>query len=108
MLKQMIALVAVSIGIILSMTYTQHAVQLLLNVHDWISEILVAVFSGGQAGNLARGLIALLSVPVLVGTVPAVAYWVIRRHWFPYFMEVVWIVWLIQAGALVVMYNTTT
>lgn len=106
MLKQIIALIALSVAIILSMSYAQQAVQFLLTAHDWISELLTDVFSGGQAGNIARGLIALLSVPVLVGLVPAIAYWMIRRHWFPYFMEIVWVVWLIQAGALVIMYKT--
>lgn len=105
MIKQVIALVALSVGIILSMSYAQQAVQFLLSAHEWISQILTDVFSVGQAGNIARGLIALLSVPVLVGLVPALLYWAIRRHWFPYFMEIVWVIWLIQAGALVVMYK---
>lgn len=106
MIKQVIALVAISIAIILSMSYAQQAVQFLLNAHDWVAQLLTEVFSGGTAGNLARGLIALLSVPVLAAAIPTVAYWVIRRHWFPYFMEIVWVVWLVQAGALVVMYSS--
>lgn len=52
-----------------------------------------------------RGLIALLSIPIIVGLVPTVLYWVLRRHWFPYFMEIVWVIWLVQAGALIVMYK---
>jgi hypothetical protein len=105
MLKQAIALVAVSIAVILTMTYAQQGLNLLLSAHDWISDILTNVFSGGQAGNIARGLIALLSIPVLVGLVPAIIYWLVRHKWFPYFMEIVWIVWLVQAGALIVMYK---
>jgi len=105
MLKQTIALIALSVGIIFSMSYAQQAVQVLIHAHDWISQLLMDVFSGGQAGNIMRGLIALLSIPLLVGLVPALIYWMIRRHWFPYFMEIVWIVWLVQAGALVMMYN---
>jgi hypothetical protein len=105
MIKQVIALIAVSVGIILSMSYAQQAVQFVLSAHDWVAQVLTEVFSGGQAGNLARGLIALLSVPILIAFIPAVLYWMVKRHWFPYFMEIVWVVWLIQAGALVVMYN---
>jgi len=105
MLKQIIVLVTLSVAIVLSMSYAQHGVQWLIGAHDWVSKLLTDVFSGGQAGNLARGLIALLSIPFLVGLVPTTAYWVIRRHWFPYFMEIVWVVWLIQAGALVVLYK---
>ena len=105
MLKQLIVLVAGSIAIILSMSYAQDTIQLLVSAHDWVSQILTQVFSGGQAGNLARGLIALLSMPILIGAIPTLLYWVLKRHWFPYFMEVVWIVWLIQAGALIIMYK---
>ena len=103
MIKKIIALIAASIVIILSMSHAQQGMQLLLSAHEWISQLLTNVFSGGQAGNLARGLIALLSLPVLIGFVPAIIYWILKKHWFPYFMEVVWIIWLIQAGALLVM-----
>ena len=105
MIKQVIAILALSVGIILTMSYAQQAVQLLVTAHDWVSQVLTDVFSGGQAGNLARGLIALLSIPVLVALIPTLVYWAIRRHWFPYFMEIVWVVWLIQAGALIMLYK---
>jgi len=108
MIKQIVAIIALSIAVILTMSYAQQAIQLLLNLHEWISQALTDVFSGGHTGSLIRGLIALLSVPVLIGSVPAVAYWVLKRHWFPYFMEVIWVVWLIQAGALIIMYKAAT
>ncbi len=107
MIKQTLLLIALSVAIVLSMSHAQTGVQYLLNAHDWISQLLTDVFSGGNAGNLARGLIALLSIPILIAFVPAVLYWMVRRHWFPYFMEIVWVVWLVQAGALMVMYNAT-
>lgn len=106
MIKQVIALVAGSIAMIFAMTYFQQALQFLVTAHDWVSDILTNVFSVGEAGNLLRGSIALLSMPVLVGLVPALGYWAIRRNWFPYFMEIVWVVWLIQAGALIVLFKT--
>jgi len=107
MIKQIVALLVISIAIILFMSYAQQGVQLLVTAHDWVSHLLTEIFSGGQAGNLARGLIALLSIPILVGLVPALIYWMVKRNWFPYFMQIVWIIWLVQAGALVVMYNAT-
>ncbi|RDI41325.1 hypothetical protein [Aquicella lusitana] len=103
MIKQIIALIGLSILVVLSMSYAQQGMEALVSAHEWISQILTEVFSGGQAGNLARGLIALLSIPILVGLIPTVIYWIVKRSWFPYFMEIVWIVWLIQAGALMVM-----
>lgn len=106
MFKQIIILIALSLSIIFAMSYAQVGVEWLLAAHDWVSQVLTDVFSGGQAGNLARSLIALLSIPILVGLIPAIVYWVLRRHWLPYFMQIVWVVWLIQAGALIMMYKT--
>lgn len=105
MIKQLIALVVLSIIIVFSMSYVHQALQYLLQVHEWVSALLSDIFSPGQSGMLARSLIALLSVPFLVGIIPAVGYWIIKRHWLPYFMEIVWITWLIQAGALVMLYQ---
>lgn len=102
MFKHVLALIILSVAVTLFMTYTQQAVELLLTVHEWVSQLLSDVFSSGNAGSIARGLIALLSVPLIIGLIPALIYYAIRRDFFPYFMEIVWIVWLIQAGALVV------
>lgn len=103
MIKQAIALIVLSAAIVLSMSYAQQGVQWLINAHEWVSQLLTDVFSPGQAGSLARGLIALLSIPVLAGLTPAIFYWIIKRSWFPYFMETVWVIWLVQAGALIVL-----
>lgn len=105
MLKQIIALLVLSIVIIFSMSYAQQMVQLLVNAHAWIAQLLTEVFSNGEAGSLARGLIALLSIPLIAGFIPSFIYWLVRRSWFPYFMQIVWVVWLVQAGALVMMYQ---
>lgn len=101
MLKQIIILVLLSVGVVMGMSYAHEAVQWLLAGHDWVSNALTDVFSGGQAGNVVRAFIALLSLPLLVGLIPAIIYWMVRRHWFPYFMQIVWVVWLVQFGALV-------
>ena len=105
MLKQIIALVILSVTIIFSMPYAQQALQLLIHAHTWISTLLADVFSGGQAGKLVKGLIALLSIPVLTALIPTLCYWVLKRRFFPYFMHIVWIIWLIQAGALIAIYK---
>lgn len=103
MFKQIIAIVLFSVGIILAMPYAQQGLSWLLSAHDWVSDILTDVFSDGNTGNILRQLIALLAVPILVGLVPAIIYWVIRHTWFPYFMQLVWIIWLVQTAALVVL-----
>lgn len=108
MFKQIIAIVTLSIVFIFAMTYAQQGLQILLNIHDWVSSQLADVFSGGERGSMARELISLLAAPLLVSLVPAVIYWIIKRSWFPYFMEMVWVIWLIQTSALIVLFKTTT
>ena len=105
MFKQIFLIIALSVGIVLSISYAQQAVQFLLLGQHWVSDLLTEVFSGGQVGNILRGLIALLAIPVVVALAPTLLYWAVRRSWFPYFMEIVWVVWLIQAGALIVTYQ---
>ena len=103
MIKQIIAIILLSIGIIMAMPYAQQGLQLLVSMHNWISEILTEVFSGGDTGNLIRQLITLLAAPLLIGLASAIIYWVVKRGWFPYFMQFVWIIWLIQTAALVIL-----
>ncbi|MBA3661376.1 MAG: hypothetical protein H0W64_06590 [Gammaproteobacteria bacterium] len=100
MLKQIAALVLLSTLIVFAMNYAQQAVQWLMDAHNWVAQVLTDVFTVGQAGNIARGLLAILAIPVLIALVPTLIYWAVRRHWFPYFLEIVWVVWLVQAGAL--------
>jgi len=103
MIKHIIFIVLLSVGVIMAMTYAQLGVQFLLNAHDWIANALTDIFSGGDAGNLTRQLLALIAVPLFVGIILAIFYWVIKRSWFPYFIHYVWAVWLIQTAAWIML-----
>jgi len=103
--KQIIAIIVLSVFVLLSISYAHQGLQLVISLHEWIADILTEVFSGGTIGTLLRNLIALIGVPAIIGLLPAGVYWIVKRRWFPYFMEIVWIVWLIQVGALIMMYK---
>lgn len=105
MLKQIIAIIVLSIAVILTMSHVQVGLQWMITGHDWVSQQLAEVFSAGQAGILIRNLLALLAIPVLVGFIPALLYWLVKRSRFPYFMELVWVLWLVETAALVVQYK---
>ena len=105
MLKQIIAIVVLSVVIIFGMSYTQQGLQLMVSGHGWISNLLKDIFTGGQTGNIIRQLIALLAMPIVVAFIPAVIYWFARRKWFPYFMELLWVMWLVQTSALVIIHK---
>lgn len=108
MLKTLISiliLIALSILAILFTAQAQQCVEWLISAHNWVSETLKDVFSGGNAGDLIRQLLALLTIPVGVGFIPVIIYGLVKRSWFPYFMRVIWVVWLIQTTGLVVVYK---
>ncbi len=100
MFKQLITLFIFSIAVIAGMKYAQQLTLSLLHAHEWISQVLTQVFTGQEAGNMIRGFIAILFIPVGVALIPTFLFWVVRRYWFPYFMNIVWIIWLFQAGAI--------
>jgi hypothetical protein len=102
MFKSIIGLIALSLVIVLAETHVQTALHGLLHLHHSITEGLTEVFSSGKIGNVTRQFFALLVIPFLVGLIPALIYWLIRKHWFPHFMSFVWITWLIQTAVLVV------
>ncbi len=107
MLKQIISflvIIALSAAVAFFMPQAQKIIQLLVSAHDSVSGILTSVFNGGPAGNIAREGVALLIIPLLAGLIPAMIFFLVRKHWLPWFMEIVWIVWLLQAGALLVNY----
>jgi hypothetical protein len=103
LLKNIIALIAISLLSIFGVEYIRPVIMALLSSHDWISQLLLQVFSGGQAGNILRELIALITMPLIIGLIPASVYWLAKRRMFPYFMHTVWIVWLIQTTAILVL-----
>ncbi len=105
MLKHILALILISILVILTMPYAQQGLQWILAGHNWVADTLTSVFSGGQAGDITRKLLALLAIPVVIGLIPVIIYWLTKRAWFPYFIQIVWVMWLIQTAALVILYK---
>lgn len=105
MLKHIIILILLSLLIVLFMPYAQDGLQAIITAHDWISDMLLQVFSGGQAGNITRQLIALLAIPIIAGLIPVIIFWMVKRRWLPCFMTIVWVMWLLQTSALVILYK---
>ena|SRR5579872_2164065 len=102
MIKHLVGIILLSVIVILAMPQAKIVLQALLSAHHWVDQLLRDVFSGGHAGNLIRQLIALLAIPVLIGFLPAIIYWLVKHSWLPCFMEIVWVVWLIQTAVLVI------
>ena len=105
MINKFIFLLIFSCIVIFGMPYAQQVIQYLVNAHDWIAHALKTVFSDSHVGNALRGLLALLIIPLATGLIPAILYGIVRKRVLPIFMDIVWIVWLLQAGALLAIYK---
>lgn len=98
--KEMLAMILLSVLVILTSTYCEQALQLVLDFHDMVDNMLSYVFSPGQIGSLIAQLVSYLVLPFLLATIFAAGYFLLRRHFTPYFMQIAWVVWLIQTTAL--------
>jgi hypothetical protein len=101
MLKHIIAIILISLLVILTMPYVQMAVHGLMDAYNWINHMLTQVFSGDKAGNTTRDLIAMLVLPLAAGLVPAIPYYFAKRSFLPFFMTIVWVIWLVEVTAIV-------
>jgi hypothetical protein len=105
MIKNLIGIILLSLLVVVGKPYLQIAVNYLLAAEDWVGEALKIVFSGGEAGNVTRELIAILLIPFLIGLIPAIIFWFAKKRWIPCFMHIVWVIWLIEAVALIINYK---
>lgn len=108
MLKNIIILLIITSIAIVGAQHLRPLILALLAAHDWVTQLLMQVFAGGKTGNMIRQLIALVSMPLLISLIPTFIYWLAKRRLYPYFMHIVWAVWLIQISAIIILYHTNS
>ena len=95
MLKQLIFLFIATIFAI----YFIHEVALFLHYvnhsYHYLSRELMPVFAPRTLGRFIRHTIALISIPLFMGLIPAGFYWVFNRHQMPFLYPLIWIFWMI-------------
>ena len=99
-LRQLIWLVLFSVIVVLTAPFVHKILAMLLWMHQWIMQLLGEVFSAGKMGLWLRDIIAIIAIPFLLATIPTFFYWIVRGRAFPYFMAVVWVIWLLEVSAL--------
>lgn len=97
MLKHFIILILISVIVILLAPYLAQALHADVVAYNWISGKLIKVFAGSEIGTWLRKLIALLIIPIIIGLIPALIYWLVKRHWPTFFIGIVWIAWIVHA-----------
>ncbi|QLH41311.1 MAG: hypothetical protein HWD59_00255 [Coxiellaceae bacterium] len=68
--------------------------------HHWFISELRNLFAFGKWSHLILAWIVLIVVPVIIAAIPAFIYWLIKRRWMPYYMQIVWTVWLVLLAIL--------
>lgn len=101
MLKQLIILLLLSLVVIFGTQYILPLISVVLSTHHWVSQSLLQIFTGGKAGNAIREFIALWFVPLCLTLIPTLIFWLAKRRFFPYFFHTLWVIWLVQTTALI-------
>ena len=100
MYKGVIAIIVLSVAVVFTSSYCAEALQFILNGHAMIDRALYHVFSTDKTGVMIAQLISYLILPFAIASIFALVHGLLRQHLTPYFMHIVWVVWLVQTTAL--------
>jgi hypothetical protein len=95
MLKQVILILVLSLIAIFFRVELSHLLNGLVYAHNQVSHLLHMIFAEGATGRVIQNLIALLIIPLAIGLMVGVVFWLVKRDTMPHIMSVVWVLWLI-------------
>ena len=70
--------------------------------HQFMVDKLTYVFAGGQTGQFLKQALALILLPLAITAVPALIYYGVKRRSMPYFIHLLWAVWIALATSLAI------
>jgi hypothetical protein len=95
MIKKSLIYLLLSILVVLFAKYVHLAIVYIDMIYVYIMLQLASIFSINETGLLIRNVLVLALIPTLIAGIPALIYYVIKKQTMPYFMEIVWLLWLI-------------
>ncbi len=95
MLKQGIIYLVLSILVVVFAWYFHLIVVYIATFFTYLNLQLSPVFSPVGIGPVIRKVIVLVFLPLMIASIPALAYRAIKGKKMPYFMESTWLLWLI-------------
>ncbi|KTD22940.1 hypothetical protein [Legionella londiniensis] len=95
MLKQSIIYLVASILVVLFAKYIYLIILYIDMTYVYINVKLAPIFSRSALGILIRKIVTLTVIPIALSAIPALIYWVIKRRFMPYFIQLVWLFWVI-------------
>jgi sulfite exporter TauE/SafE len=100
LIKHIAALILLSLLILLAGSFFTSLLNEVTNIHHWFIKLLSHIFTSQDTARWLRDLLAMLALPALAGLIPCGVYWSLKRKPMPYTLYVIWLVWIIQAVAI--------
>lgn len=95
MVKHASFLILFSILAVMFQAQLAHSLTWLMLVHNKVAAWLTFVFSSDSTGIMIRNVIALILLPVAVGSAIALVFFIIKKHSMRHLLLAVWIVWTV-------------
>ncbi len=91
LLKQSVAYFVLSLLVVLCAKYIHLAIVYLDMIYTYLNVLIVPYI----AGAWVRNVLIMISLPLILTAIPAIIYRLIKKANMPYFLESVWILWLV-------------
>lgn len=97
MLKQGLIYLGLSLLLIAFATYAKTFIVYVDLLYAYLNNALAPLFGNGFWGLFFRDMCTLVLTPFVLASIPAVIYWLLKRKKMPYFIQLIWLFWLILA-----------
>lgn len=95
MLRQSLIYLLLSILVVVFAKFAHMLIVYIDMLYAYINVKLTPIFSHGGLGVTIRKVLLLVFIPIIIAAIPALIYRLIKGHEMPYFIELIWCLWLV-------------
>lgn len=95
MIKQLVMYFLLSILVIVFAKYVHWFIVYIDLAYTYINIKIAPVFNYSSLGSMIRQVVVLVLLPILMVTIPAVIYRLVKGKNMPHLIPITWIIWLI-------------
>lgn len=95
MVKQSILFVSFSIIAIFFKLQLAKLWQEIMLLNNKLSSGLTLIFSSDQTGRIVQSVVILIVIPLIVGGIVALVFWLLKRSAMPHIMTTIWLTWTV-------------
>ncbi len=93
--KQYLSYFILSVIMVMFASYAHLLIVYIDILYTYINVKLSHLFNPSFTGTMIRNVLILVLLPVAIAGVPALIYRLIKGKMMPYFIETIWLLWLI-------------